>query len=152
MIDTINKIFNQMSDTKDFPELHITKPLKNGGVSYFCYDIKAFSYGFNKTNQYIEFITDDLLNYDLSIFAYETKATGTRIYLYPDTNQGKLYDLFSYINDKCDNSTTVDFECCSRFKECSAAKRCINNTISDGVPLGLNCGYRKILNKGKVYY
>ena len=41
-----------------------------------------------------------------------------------------------------------DWDCCSRYLECSDAKRCIHPDKK----MALSCGYRKILNAGKIYY
>nr|DAJ73133.1 MAG TPA: hypothetical protein [Caudoviricetes sp.] len=41
-----------------------------------------------------------------------------------------------------------EYDCCSRFEECSDAKQCTNPDRA----LALGCGYRKILASGKVFY
>lgn len=41
-----------------------------------------------------------------------------------------------------------EWDCCSRYMECSDAKRCIHPDPSQA----LKCGYRKILASGKIYY
>ncbi|MEL7657915.1 MAG: hypothetical protein AAGU75_18635 [Bacillota bacterium] len=41
-----------------------------------------------------------------------------------------------------------EYDCCSRFLECSDHKSCIH---PDKV-LALSCGYRKILNSGRIFY
>lgn len=41
-----------------------------------------------------------------------------------------------------------DWDCCSRYTECSDAKRCVH---PDKL-MALTCGYRKVLNTGKIYY
>lgn len=41
-----------------------------------------------------------------------------------------------------------EWDCCSRYMECSDAKRCIHPDPS----LALKCGYRKILASGRIYY
>lgn len=41
-----------------------------------------------------------------------------------------------------------DFDCCSRYLECSDAKRC----ITPNKELALGCGYRKILKSGRIFY
>jgi len=40
------------------------------------------------------------------------------------------------------------FDCCSRYEECSNAKRCIHPNPETA----LICGYRKIMKKGRIYY
>lgn len=41
-----------------------------------------------------------------------------------------------------------EFDCCSRYNECSDAKKC----IQPNPDLAVHCGYRKILKSGKIYY
>lgn len=41
-----------------------------------------------------------------------------------------------------------DWDCCSRYMECSDAKRCVHPDPA----FALGCGYRKILASGKIYY
>lgn len=41
-----------------------------------------------------------------------------------------------------------DWDCCSRYMECSNAKRCVHPDPS----IGLKCGYRKILASGRIFY
>jgi hypothetical protein len=46
------------------------------------------------------------------------------------------------------NRLPKSWDCCSRYMECSNAKRCVHPDPS----LALECGYRKILASGKIYY
>lgn len=41
-----------------------------------------------------------------------------------------------------------EWDCCSRYMECSGAKRCVHPDPAQA----LKCGYRKILAAGKIYY
>ncbi len=41
-----------------------------------------------------------------------------------------------------------EWDCCSRYLECSDAKHCVHPDPA----FALGCGYRKILNSGKIYY
>ncbi|MBQ7546397.1 MAG: hypothetical protein IJT41_05495 [Clostridia bacterium] len=41
-----------------------------------------------------------------------------------------------------------EFDCCSRYEECSDAKRCIHPDPT----FGIKCGYRKNLRDGKIFY
>lgn len=50
--------------------------------------------------------------------------------------------------DQAIDSTPKEFDCCSRFEECSNCKRCINPNPD----LAVGCGYRKILKSGRIYY
>ena len=41
-----------------------------------------------------------------------------------------------------------DFSCCSRYRDCSEQKACVNPDRG----LALGCAYRKILHSGRVFY
>ena len=41
-----------------------------------------------------------------------------------------------------------DFDCCSRYLECSDAMHCINPRLE----YALGCGYRRIMYTGKIFY
>lgn len=41
-----------------------------------------------------------------------------------------------------------EWDCCSRYQECSDARHCVHPDKT----MALSCGYRKILNSGKIYY
>lgn len=41
-----------------------------------------------------------------------------------------------------------EFDCCSRFKECSDAMQCIHSNPSAAT----SCSYRKVLRSGRIYY
>lgn len=46
------------------------------------------------------------------------------------------------------NRLPKDWDCCSRYMECSDAKHCVHPDPA----FALSCGYRKILASGKIYY
>lgn len=46
------------------------------------------------------------------------------------------------------NRLPKGWDCCSRYMECSDAKRCVHPDPT----FALSCGYRKILASGKIYY
>ena len=41
-----------------------------------------------------------------------------------------------------------EWDCCSRYMECSDVKHCVHPEPA----LALKCGYRKILSSGRIYY
>lgn len=46
------------------------------------------------------------------------------------------------------NRYPKDWDCCSRYLECSDAKTCVHPDKA----FALSCGYRKILSSGRIYY
>lgn len=57
-------------------------------------------------------------------------------------------DFLCTVLEKAVDSIFKDFDCCSRYVECSNAKRCVNPSSS----LAVSCGYRKILKSGRIFY
>lgn len=46
------------------------------------------------------------------------------------------------------NRYPKEWDCCSRYMECSDAKRCVHPDKG----FALECGYRRILNSGRIFY
>lgn len=60
----------------------------------------------------------------------------------------KHADVLASVLQDAINRLPKEWDCCSRYMECSNAKRCIHPDPE----LALKCGYRKILASGKIYY
>lgn len=60
----------------------------------------------------------------------------------------KFGDFLSKVLDCVIDTIPKQFDCCSRYEECSNAKRCIHPKPETA----LACGYRKIMKKGRIYY
>lgn len=60
----------------------------------------------------------------------------------------KYADLLSVVLQGIIDRIPKDYDCCSRYEECSDAKRCIHPDKK----FSLKCGYRKILRSGRVFY
>lgn len=57
-------------------------------------------------------------------------------------------DFLVQIAGETVNRYPKDWDCCSRYLECSNAKTCIHPDKT----FALECGYRKILNSGRIFY
>lgn len=57
-------------------------------------------------------------------------------------------DLLIQITKETINRYPKEFDCCSRYMECSDAKTCIHPDRA----IALGCGYRKILHSGRIFY
>lgn len=57
-------------------------------------------------------------------------------------------DALAVVLQDAINRLPKEWDCCSRYMECSNAKRCVHPDPA----LALKCGYRKILASGKIYY
>lgn len=66
---------------------------------------------------------------------------------FPDSDNNYLPFLCLLVSASI-NRYTKEWDCCSRYLECSNAKKCIH---PDKI-FALACGYRKILNSGKIFY
>ena len=60
----------------------------------------------------------------------------------------KFARFLSSVMERVIDAIPKQFDCCSRYEECSNAKRCIHPNPE----LALACGYRKIMKKGIIYY
>ena len=61
-----------------------------------------------------------------------------------DTFIPKLQSIIQGYIDKIPK----EFDCCSCYTKCSDAKHCIHTNLS----FAKGCGYRKILNSGRIFY
>lgn len=88
--------------------------------------------------------------------AFESRITrqpsveGFTNYTFDQTSDGvALYKkVLSQALDVAINSIVKQFDCCSRYEECSNQKRCIHPNPE----IALGCGYRKIMKKGRIFY
>lgn len=70
-----------------------------------------------------------------------------RVKLGPEPVREHVDILAAVLRDAIDR-LPKEWDCCSRYMECSDAKRCVHPDPSQA----LKCGYRKILASGKIYY
>lgn len=66
------------------------------------------------------------------------------------TSEGvaRFADFLSIVMDSVINAIPKQFDCCSRYNQCSDARRCIHPDPE----MAVACGYRKILKQGHIYY
>lgn len=57
-------------------------------------------------------------------------------------------DFLAGVLDNLTYSLPSEFDCCSRFSECSDAMQCIHPVPA----VATSCSYRKVLRSGRVYY
>lgn len=57
-------------------------------------------------------------------------------------------DILAAVLQDAINRLPKEWDCCSRYMECSNANQCIHPDPS----FALGCGYRKILSSGKIFY
>lgn len=84
------------------------------------------------------FKTDSGKGDGFSNFKFESTREGVELYASP----------LSSVLDAVTFSLPKEFDCCSRFEQCSNAKRCIHSNPA----LATSCGYRKVLKSGRIFY
>lgn len=66
----------------------------------------------------------------------------------------KIEDIQNHIEEISDalvnsiNTLPKEFDCCSRYMECSDAKKCTHPDTA----FSIKCGYRKVLNSGRIFF
>lgn len=101
---------------------------------------------FGVSNLYAVCAPDDIQPY----ITKDGRSDGFTNYEFiPDENGVALFSAFlSSALDMAIDSTSKEFDCCSRFEECSNAGRCINPNVA----IATGCGYRRIMKKGHIFY
>lgn len=77
----------------------------------------------------------------------ETTSGFWRVKLGPEPLREKE-DILSAVLVDAINRMPKEWDCCSRYMECSNAKHCVHPSPE----FALKCGYRKILESGKIYF
>ena len=152
IVEIINDIFNKVTENSDFSKCHEIRFLKTG-YSYYCYGLRAFIYKPHKEGNtgFIEIEKSNIEKYDMSAFNIKDTKAATKIYIDESIDIERLYDLFSYLDKYCENLVPTEFDCCSKYKECSKLIKCVNSIEEESSPLGLQCTYRKKLKNGIIY-
>lgn len=60
----------------------------------------------------------------------------------------ELERLMGVVAQNVMDSVTKEFDCCSRYMECSDAKHCVHPDPD----FAISCGYRRMLNRGIIFY
>lgn len=117
-------------------------------VSLASFTVFRLYYRGKKHYFYIPRVFSDLIPPNLPI--HEPKSDPKYIRLSIDA----LHSFESYtplllsITKECVNRFPKEWDCCSRYMECSDAKACVHPDKA----FALGCGYRKILNSGRIFY
>lgn len=101
---------------------------------------------FGISNTYIDHVPEEFL----SMITTVGKSAGYTNFSFEPTLEGieKYAQLLSQILELVTYSSVKEFDCCSRFEECSYAKHCIHPYPG----MATSCGYRKNLRAGNVFY
>ena len=144
--DIINKAFEH--EPKHDCILRKNKTLL--GVSYFFYNSELLSLSVyeGKSVCYIRVNKDVLLRFvNICLYNIKSGIKDTYVKIY-DTDYVLLNNLILYLKDYFDQAAPIEFDCCSRYIECSNNLKCVQPNIE----YSIMCSYRKKLNKGIVFY
>lgn len=83
-------------------------------------------------------------------FTKDGRSDGYVNYEFDPTADGimEFAAFLSSVLDAAICSVQKEFDCCSRYEECSNAKLCIHTHPG----MAVSCGYRKILKSGRIFY
>lgn len=101
---------------------------------------------FGISNAYLLSISDDF-SYAVTT---EGRSEGFTNYSFSPTFNG-IMDFSPFLSSVLDMAIDFlpkEFDCCSRYEECSNVKQCTNPNAT----LATGCGYRKIMKKGLIFY
>ena len=101
---------------------------------------------FSISDSYADSLSSELA----SILTSGVNTSGFVKIAFDTTEQGlsKYIPLLCAILNLAIDSIPKEFDCCSRFEECSNAKKCIHPNPN----LATVCGYRKLLKSGRIFY
>ena len=71
-----------------------------------------------------------------------------RILIDPEHPIESYTDFLAQITGEAMNRYPKEWDCCSRYMECSDAKKCVHPDKA----FALGCGYRKVLQSGRIFY
>lgn len=103
---------------------------------------------YNKKSTYITVPTSALLIAGIQEHIGKSKIGYSKIPLPNLKEIGKFTEVLQAVLQAVIDSGPNEFDCCSRFEQCSDAKKCIHPDKA----FSLGCGYRKILKSGCVFY
>lgn len=89
-----------------------------------------------------------LLSNDFYIVRYIKDDKFIKIAIQSCLTITQVLEPLGNIFDRLVDSIPKDFDCCSKYMECSDAKHCINLDRN----LALRCGYKKILRSGRIFF
>lgn len=90
----------------------------------------------------------DLIPEGFPIKRMESDPKYIRILVNQEYPIERYSDFLALVAGETVNRYPKEYDCCSRYLECSDAKTCIH---PDRI-MALGCGYRKILHSGRIFY
>lgn len=155
----LNQIFPMLAESIEASggsrSLISFKPTKSnnkssGYTSVYCGNFTIFRIKLRNGQQYIALpvIFRDLIPQDYPVKDLKSDFKYFRLLVDEQHPVESYASILSVIAGETVSRYPKEWDCCSRFKECSDAKACVH---PDKV-FSLGCGYKKILNSGTIFY
>ena len=112
--------------------------------------LTVFSLHLRGTQHYISIpsVFSDLIPDSFPTKQLPSDSKYIRILIEKDRPIESYHDFLVKFAGETVNRYPKEWDCCSRYLECSNAKTCVHPDKS----FALGCGYRKILNSGRIFY
>lgn len=123
----------------------------SGGYTVISFrNFTAFRLKLRKGQHYISIPTvfSDLIPNNFPTKRLKSEAKYIRILVSVDHPIESYEDFLCAIAGETVNRYPKEWDCCSMYMECSDAKTCIHPDKA----FALECGYRKILSSGRIFY
>lgn len=130
-----------------------TKPNEKTGDGYtavFCGNFTIFRLKMRKGQHYISLpsLFSDLVPDGYPVKQLKSELKYFRLIIDAQHPVEFYTDFLARISGETVNRYPKEWDCCSRYMECSDAKTCVHPDKA----FALGCGYRKILNSGRIFY
>lgn len=127
-----------------------SKSMASGYSSVYFYHFTAFRIHLRGKKHYISVPSAfwDMIPSDFPTYQVKSEEKYKRLSV-DETHPLESYiDFLVHISGEVVNRYPKEWSCCSRYMECSNAKTCIHPDKA----FALGCGYRRVLNSGRVFY
>ena len=128
----------------------LTSSPKSDYSSVFLSNFTVFRLRIRKNTHYIlvPIIFADLIPSDIP---HKVPASMSKYIRIPIDKQHPIEsyrDLLVAVTKESVNRYPTEWDCCSRYMECSDAKKCVHPDKA----FALGCGYRKVIQSGRIFY
>lgn len=156
-LESIRPLLEEAVETKGAPaeliQFKVMLPKSNPNAGYTSVYFKTFTVFRVRFRRGAHYILIPVLFQDMIPAGFKTKQIASDplyIRLPVDSEHpAEIYTEFLVrIAGETVNRYPKEWDCCSRYMECSDAKKCVH---PDKV-FALDCGYRKILDSGRIFY
>lgn len=140
------------------PELFQIRPTKSdtaksqssGYCSVYFFHFTAFRLHLRGEKHYISVpqVFWDMIPPEFPLYTLKSEHKYKRILVDAHHPAESYTDFLALISGEVVNRYPKEWDCCSRYMECSDAKTCVHPDRT----FALGCGYRKILNSGRIFY